>query len=1003
MKLPELDKRTKKDILEKIKKTSLAYTPEWRYDQDNPEAGTALSIIYANMMSDTINRFNRVPELNRTTFFQRIGADMLPAIPAKGYATFGLVNQEVPGVEVRRGTRLSADDKEQGTVIFETVNDVYVTPASLDHIYVADGAEDRMVHLYDREAFEVNPSPFYIFDAEGENLQSHEMYFCHDAVLRIESEAWIVVSFQLGRGGEIPFQVQKALLDQEKVRIEYFSGEGYTEFYEKRIENDELWLRKQRNQPGSQPTRLGDRESYVIRMTVKDVKPFLHFSMENITVRSHGSKIMPELIHANGIDQKLQEFYPFGERPSLFTEVYFVSREVLCKKGAMVSLSFQLEFVKVPLEFQTEEVPVKWKYIMKRSDFKPDVEFDITVEEVSWEYFNGEGWSRLYLNNQHADMFSCRDGKLGTTITMTFQCPQNISPFQINSINSYSIRARVLKMNNLFKMKGNYITPLITKPSFRYDYMQKGLTPTELLLRNNMAEKNYSHKALEGGLKEIEPFYGLEEEQLTMYLGFTVPPLDGPIKLLFSMLETINGKLPRLVYEYYGGGHWQALNIVDETDKMRKTGVITMTGSHDFMRQTLFGRELYWIRILDGENAYRARKQKTRVPCISGIYINSTKIEAVETMEAETFQVEVRKENQVFQLLGGQVYRAALWVNERKTLSDREMAALEEQYKVRYGYDADGQIKEIWVCWNEVENFALSGPEDRHYILDRIHGSIRFSDGRNGRIPSSGPDDTILVEYSCGGGLKGNVDPGQVDTIDRSIGFINRVTNHEITTGGSDQETLQEALLRNAAAMKHGYRAVMPSDYEALALEASRNILRGKCIANCNGTGEKEYGAVTLVLLQKDYIGGRKFFDSIKTQVVNYITPRMSSNLVELNKFHVIEPRFIEISVHAEAVVKEFDQVFEAKGRILEKICRFIDPTKGNFNGQGWEIGTLPNNTQVLNAIQDIKELQYIRNVRITGFVRGAAGLMEVDLEREDVKRFVLPIAGTHEIIVGVE
>lgn len=1002
MNLPELDKRTKQDIITQIKKTSAAYTPEWRFDEEYPDVGTALSLIYANMMSDSINRFNRVLELNRVSFFNRIGANLLPAVPAKGYVTFGLVNSEVPGVEVKRGTRLLADTDE-GSETFETVNDVYVTPSELKHIYLTDQEDDRIIHLYDQEAFKEDPVPFRIFDSTKSNLQTHELYFCHNSVFNIEMEAWITIHFFPYRQNEVPEQILHALLDTDKVSIQYYSEEGYVEFLERRIENGELLLKKEKLQPKFTLTQVGEKESYFIKLTVRDITLFKDLVLENITVRSKGSRTTPELINADGIDQKISEFYPFGERPSPFTEVYFVSREVLNKKDALINFSFTLDFAKIPLEIQVEETPIKWKYIMKRADVKTDIEYDITIEEVSWEYYNGEGWSRLNISNQYSKLFCFQEGKLGKMITISFQCPKDISPFLINSINSYSIRARILKMNNLYKLKGNYITPIITNPYFQYEYTQSNIVPMGLTYSNNIEEKSYTEKELKNGIPAFQPFYGIKEEEPSMFLGFEIPPVDGPIKILFSMLETINEKLPRLNYEYYGGGRWQALNVVDETEKMRKTGLITMIGSHDFKRKLLFGRNLFWIRIIDVEKAYHNRKHNKKTPCISGIYMNSTQIEAVKTMAEELFSIEPREENKVCTLLNQQIYKTIVWVNEMKSIYDRDLSKLEEQYNVRYEKDANGQTKAIWVKWVEVDSFALSGPSDRHYVVDRINGIVRFSDGKNGMIPSSGKTETIRIEYSCGGGKKGNLEPGKIQTLEGSIGFINMVTNNEITTGGCDQETVKEALLRNAAAIKHGNRAVTTSDYEALAMEASRNILSAKCIANCNSNGEKEFGSVTLVILQKDYKYGRKFFDSVKTQVINYIGPRMSSNLIELNKFHVVEPRLIEINVKVDVVVKEFDQVFDVKNKIQQRIEEFIDLSTGNFNHMGWEIGTVPNNTQILNALKDIKDIQFIRFVRLTGFVRGTQGMVEVDLERKDTNRFILPVNGKHEIIVEVK
>lgn len=1003
MNIPELDKRTAKDILAHIKKVSKSYTPEWKFDEDNPDVGTALSVIYANMMADTLNRFNKVLELNRLTFFNKLGAKLLPAIPAKGYVTFSLVNDEVPGVEVKKGTRLYANAEDGGRVPFETVNDLYVTGSKPEHIYLADSQNDKIIHLYNREEFEKEPVPFYIFDIHKTSLQKHELFFNHDSVLNIEHEAWIVIQFFSYKTDILPDKLKQALLDPDKTEIGYYTEEGFTDFEERRLKDNQLWLLKKKEQPAFALTQISEKEGYFIRMAVADIEPFRDFVLDSLTLRSLGSKIEPDLINAFGIDQNIKEFYPFGERPSLFTELYFVSKEVLSKKGAQINLSFKLDYVKIPLDLQIEDTPVKWKNIMRRSDFKPDVEYDITIEDVSWEYYNGEGWSRLFINNQYSKLFTCDQANMGRQINISFCCPDNISPFLINSVNSYSIRARILKMNNLYKPKGNYLTPVITKPAFKYEYSGNGLLPDELFTTNNIKDEYYNRKQLANSSFSFKPFYGLEENNLTMYMGFKIPPYDGPIKILLSTVETISEKLPRMNYEYYANGRWQSLPVVDETENMRRTGLITMIGPHDFTKKELFGQELYWIRIIDNENLYYGRLRRKRVPCINGIYINSTKVEAVESIQGEYFNIEPNEENKVCTLLYKPVYKADVWINEIKSIHDRELKHLEKLHELRYDMDANGQPEGIWVKWIEVEDFNLSGPDDRHYVVDRINGQIIFSNGRKGKIPGSGNGQTILVEYSCGGGSRGNLPVEAIDTMNGSIGYINKVSNHEITTEGCDQETIPEAMSRHAAAIRHGGRAVMASDYEDLAMEASRNILSAKCIANCNDRGEKEYGSITLVVLQKDFMGGRKFFDSIRAQVVSYIGARMSGNLLEQNKFYVIEPKYIEINVYASITVKEFDHVFDVKNQVQKRLETFLNPICGNFDHKGWKIGSVPNNTQILNALNDIREIQFIRSIKITGYSREESGLQEIDLDREDIMKFILPVNGVHEIFVEVK
>ena len=87
----EIDNRSVNDIIEQIGEKAESYTPEWRFDPSNRDAGTALALIYAEMIKSTIGRLNMVPEKNRIAFYNKLGASLKPASPAEGYVTFGLV------------------------------------------------------------------------------------------------------------------------------------------------------------------------------------------------------------------------------------------------------------------------------------------------------------------------------------------------------------------------------------------------------------------------------------------------------------------------------------------------------------------------------------------------------------------------------------------------------------------------------------------------------------------------------------------------------------------------------------------------------------------------------------------------------------------------------------------------------------------------------------------------------------------------------------------------
>ena len=65
--------------------------------------------------------------------------------------------------------------------------------------------------------------------------------------------------------------------------------------------------------------------------------------------------------------------------------------------------------------------------------------------------------------------------------------------------------------------------------------------------------------------------------------------------------------------------------------------------------------------------------------------------------------------------------------------------------------------------WKRVASLDCSGPNDRHYILDRRTGKISFGDGERGQIPTTGS--SIQATYRLGAGDDGNLDNGPTSTL----------------------------------------------------------------------------------------------------------------------------------------------------------------------------------------------------------------------------------------------
>ena len=60
-KIPMIHNLGKEDLIRSIKELSVSYTPHWRFDPDNPDIGTALGMIFADMQADTLRRYSELP------------------------------------------------------------------------------------------------------------------------------------------------------------------------------------------------------------------------------------------------------------------------------------------------------------------------------------------------------------------------------------------------------------------------------------------------------------------------------------------------------------------------------------------------------------------------------------------------------------------------------------------------------------------------------------------------------------------------------------------------------------------------------------------------------------------------------------------------------------------------------------------------------------------------------------------------------------------------------
>lgn len=988
MKYPHIDKRTKGDLINYIKETAQYYSPEWRFNEEDMDMGSVLSIIFVNMFKGTIDRFNEVPYNNFINFLNIMNTKLLPSLTAEGYITFNIVNGINEGVFVKKGEKLSAKAENSERIVYETEKNIYVTPSKINYIFNSSYNEDSIIKVYDIE--ENEKAPVVLFTKKGENLQKHEIIIRHKDILNLTKSGQIKISFHIE-----DYEKQKEALKvlSTMVKWSYLKGSEYIPLNSVKDNGNYLLITKEFSEAINKAEKIDNSTLGTLKGEIGNIKEFDLLYADKILLSSKSMDLRPDIIFSKSLEAENKGFYPFGERFSVYDDFSVACKEALLKKKAHITISFNMEFIKVPIQDYTSQSEIDWKYIMKRSAFKQPEEYEISIGEVIWEYWNGIGWSKLKLDMDCSRIFKFEGDFQKRRVKLQFTCPEDMEDTIVNSYEGLFIRARILRVNNEFRIHGFYILPNIEGIRIDYEYL-KEMLPEKIEIFNNMANKIYTKDYINNEEENITIFERVKVKNNISYFALDKKPEGSPIRILFSMENIQPKERPILVWEYWSGASWKILNIVDGTENMRKSGLVSFSGEEDFEARTLFNKNMYWIRVYNLSGQYD--KDNIVLPTIKKIFMNTVQIAQKDSKGEELFFIDAFEKNKKLKLINKNINTVEVWVNEYGDISRENME--KNNYKIIRS--EIGEVKEIWVKWHEIDDFVTAYENERCYFINRNAGEIYFGDGVNGKIPTSNNVESIKVIYSVGGGELGNVGEEQITAMERSIGYINKVFNPINTGGGCDMERIEEAVKRAPFILKNRNKAVTCEDYENITREGSRNISKVKCFSGLNDEGEREPGAVTLIVLPKGSFFDDGGFNQLSDQIRMYLKERNLSLLNKKHKLNIILPCFISISVKVEAETYDMDNIFSIKQEIEDTIKSFIDPLTGNFHKEGWEIGEFPVREKIINCLKYVNGIKRISNVIVAASTNNKGRIEDIDIEKYKKNIYGIPLNGVHKVKV---
>ncbi len=969
------------------------YTPEWRFSKQNPDAGSALFLIFAEMFKGNIDRFKKVPYKNYIAFLNMLGLSTMPATAARSHITVKLLPGVAESVMIPAGTKFSANSAENEKIIFETEKAFLATPVNIVDGYNVNAVSDTITRVKQELFTHDGGISEKLFCSDSKlNLQQHILYLAHDNMFNLSRGATIELLLKNSNSRYLEEDITRRLADRSNTKWMYKSEDGWRPFDNVKAIGKKLILQKASSIPIVEDEIQGIKSKW-IKCEIKNISEVADIEIDAIDALSFlmedKSGFEPDMVIGNDIELNKKGFYPFKEIFSTYDMLYISSKEILSKRGSQITLSFKLGF----RENRVNEEALKeinWKLIMKQSDFIQPEPQRISITSVYWEYWNGKGWVKLLLDESQDELFQS-EGQEEKIISMSFNCPEDICETIVNNHTNYWVRARVVNIRNQYAPFSIYNSPWIEDMRLRFQFL-KAVRVNSCVTYNNFEYVDKSFNILNGKYL-FKPFEAFDTPANAFYLGFNAPPLKGPISMLFSIKSKDFEELPTLSWQYLGKDGWLRLDTLDNTNNLARTGIVMFTGPDDFAERTIFGKKLYWIRIL------RESDREEGFPKVESILINTMEVTQKETVAGELLECNDTFGRE-YKLKRCPVIQEEIWVNEINDLNSEEMKDLIKKMpeNIEVEKDYTGEVNEFWVKWNSTDNLMDSSPKDRHYVIDRVSGKIQFGDGKNGKKPVQSGLHGVKVKYCVGGGKKGNVDANSISVSYHRIAFVEKVFNPKPSFGGHEAETNEEAMVRWPQMIKHRNRAVTSRDFEGLAMEAARNIKKVRCLPCFNANGEMETGHITLVAYMGDL--GAEAFVIAKEQVESYIEKRCAATMVFPRKIHMIEAVKLEYSIFAVVITNSMELVVPIELEAESKLKEFLNPLEGNLDKKGWEIGQYPHESVVYPLLKSIKGVSYVEKAVLSVSLIKDGKRTNIGLEEIEHYTYGIVASGEHNIEV---
>jgi predicted phage baseplate assembly protein len=444
----------------------------------------------------------------------------------------------------------------------------------------------------------------------------------------------------------------------------------------------------------------------------------------------------------------------------------------------------------------------------------------------------------------------------------------------------------------------------------------------------------------------------------TLYMGLTDAAPACAVRLRFSCLEGVgvDPEWAPIRWEAWDGQGWVACEVgLDSTGGLNQTGELVIHVPPTHTAHILARQRAGWLRC-------RVTPLEDRQPP----YLESPMISTASAETAGGTVQAVHAERVADEIIGISEGVAG----QRFPLQRFPVVPSDEPLTLEVAA-GDG-----WESWTEVEHFADSGPEERHFIIDRVTGelilgpAVREPDGtirHFGAVPPKGAP-LCLPLYRVGGGRQGNVAAGTVTVLLSSIPYISGVINRVAGIGGVDGETIDEAKARGPILLRTRNRAVTVEDYQHLARQAAPEAARVRCIPITEGADEGAVRILVVPQIEEEPQTRLRLEQLVPAdETLTRIRTALDERRVVGSRLTVGPPFYQGVTVVATVRARPRARPDQLRAAALDALYRYYDPVFGGPDGTGWPFGRPVQTGETYAVLQRVPFVELVEEVRVYG------------------------------------